>query len=186
MKIIVFQGNFPDKYKKTRHNIGFMLADILCEKHGGNWLEKSKFTAKIAEISIGDEKVILVKPQTFYNETGRSARQLCDFYKIDWSKDFLAVHDDLSLDFGVVRARLSGSDGGNNGLKSLINNLDSNFPRIKIGIANQFLESMNSADFVLANFSGAEQQQIDKIFAICEDFINKFIKNQLENDKKSI
>ena len=186
MKIILFQGNFPEKYAGTRHNVAFAFADFLAEKFGVKFVEKSKFQADLAEISLNDEKVLLVKPRTYYNETGFSARALCDFYKVDFRDDFLAIHDELSLDFGVVRTRKSGSDAGNNGLRSLISVFGKDFPRVKIGIANDFLAKMDSADFVLAKFSKAESEKLSQIFEVCESFVVDFSKDKSENIKKSI
>lgn len=186
MKIILFQGNFPEKYAGTRHNVAFAFADFLAEKFGAKFVEKAKFRADLAEFSLGGEKILLVKPRTYYNETGFSARALCDFYKVDFRNNFLAIHDDLALDFGVVRTRKSGSDAGNNGLKSLISVFGEDFPRIKIGIANDFLVKMDSADFVLAKFSKAESEKLPQIFEVCEGFVLDFSKNEFENSKKSI
>ena len=186
MKIILFQGNFPEKYAGTRHNVAFAFADFLAEKFGAKFVEKAKFRADLAEISLSGEKILLVKPRTYYNETGFSARALCDFYKVDFRDDFLAIHDDLSLDFGVVRTRKSGSDAGNNGLRSLISVFGKDFPRVKIGIANDFLAKMDSADFVLAKFSKAESEKLPQIFEICESFVVDFSKDKFENTKRSI
>lgn len=186
MKIILFQGNFPEKYAGTRHNVAFAFADFLAEKFGAKFVEKAKFRADLAEISLSGEKILLVKPRTYYNETGFSARALCDFYKVDFRNDFLAIHDDLALDFGVVRTRKSGSDAGNNGLKSLISVFGEDFSRIKIGIANDFLAKMDSADFVLAKFSKAESEKLPQIFEICESFVVDFSKDKFENTKRSI
>ncbi|MFZ2275777.1 MAG: aminoacyl-tRNA hydrolase [Candidatus Nanogingivalis sp.] len=186
MKIILFQGNFPEKYAGTRHNVAFAFADFLAEKFGAKFVEKAKFRADLAEISLSGEKILLVKPRTYYNETGFSARALCDFYKVDFRNDFLAIHDDSALDFGVVRTRKSGSDAGNNGLKSLISVFGKDFPRVKIGIANDFLAKMDSADFVLAKFSKAESEKLPQIFEICESFVVDFSKDKFENTKRSI
>ena len=186
MKIILFQGNFPEKYAGTRHNVAFAFADFLAEKFGAKFVEKAKFRADLAEISLSGEKILLVKPRTYYNETGFSARAFCDFYKVDFRSDFLAIHDDLALDFGVVRTRKSGSDAGNNGLKSLISTFGKDFPRIKIGIANDFLAKMDSADFVLAKFSKAESEKLPQIFEVCESFVDEFLKNEFSSHKISI
>lgn len=186
MKIILFQGNFPEKYSGTRHNAGFEFADYLAKKFNENFQEKPKFKAFIAEITLFSEKVLLVKPTTFYNETGFSARSICDFYKIDFRKDFLAIHDDLALDFGVVRVRKSGSSAGNNGLKSLISVFGEDFARIKIGIKNEFLPKNGAINFVLAKFSKNESEKLPQIFKICEDFVEEFAKDSLENNKRSI
>ena len=186
MKIILFQGNFPEKYSRTRHNIGFDFADFLAEKFGAKFQEKPKFKAFIAKITIFGEKVLLVKPTTFYNETGFSARAICDFYKIDFRKDFLAIHDDLALDFDVVCVRKSGSSAGNNGLKSLISVFGEDFARIKIGVKNEFLPKIGAMNFVLAKFSKSESEKLPQIFEICEDFVEEFAKDLLENNKRSI
>ena len=186
MKIILFQGNFPEKYTGTRHNVAFAFADFLAEKFGAKFAEKAKFRADLAEISLAGEKILLVKPRTYYNETGFSARALCDFYKVDFRNNFLAIHDDLALDFGVVRTRKSGSDAGNNGLKSLISVFGKDFSRIKIGIANDFLAKMDSADFVLAKFSKAESEKLPQIFEVCESFVDEFLKNEFSSHKISI
>ena len=186
MKVILFQGNFPAKYSGTRHNIGFEFADFLAKKFNAKFQEKPKFKAFIAEITLFGEKVLLVKPTTFYNETGFSAWAICDFYKIDFQKDFLAVHDDLALNFGTIRVRKSGSSAGNNGLKSLISVFGEDFPRIKIGIANDFLPTIGTMNFVLAKFSKSENEKLPQIFEVCEDFVEKFTKDSLENNKRSI
>ena len=186
MKIILFQGNFPEKYNGTRHNAGFEFADYLAKKTNAKFQEKPKFKAFIAEISLFDEKVLLVKPTTFYNETGFSARSICDFYKVDFRKDFLAVHDDLDLDFGTIRVRKSGSSAGNNGLKSLISVFGEDFARMKIGIKNEFLPKIGAMNFVLAKFSKNESEKLPQIFEICEDFVEDFAKDSLENNKRSI
>ena len=186
MKIILFQGNFPEKYNRTRHNIGFEFADFLAKKFNAKFQEKPKFKAFIAEISLFSEKVLLVKPTTFYNETGFSAQSICDFYKINFQKDFLAIHDDLDLDFGVVRVRKSGGSGGNNGLKSLISVFGEDFARIKIGIKNEFLPKIGAMNFVLAKFSKSESEKLHQIFGVCEDFVEEFAKDSLKNDKRSI
>jgi aminoacyl-tRNA hydrolase len=185
MKVILFQGNFPEKYNGTRHNLGFNFADYLAKKFNAKFQEKPKFKAFIAEILLFGEKVLLVKPTTFYNETGFSARAICDFYKVDFQKDFLAVHDDLDLDFGVVRVRKSGSSAGNNGLKSLISVFGEDFARMKIGVKNEFLSRVGAMNFVLAKFSKTESVQLSHIFEVCEDLIEKFAKDKLENCKVS-
>lgn len=186
MKIILFQGNFPEKYNGTRHNAGFEFADYLAKKFNAKFQEKPKFKAFIAEFSLFSEKILLVKPTTFYNETGFSACSICDFYKVDFRKDFLAIHDDLDLNFGVVRVRKSGSSAGNNGLKSLISVFGEDFARMKIGIKNEFLPRIGAMNFVLAKFSKSENEKLPQIFEICEDFVEEFAKNLLENDKRSI
>ncbi|MDO4872361.1 MAG: aminoacyl-tRNA hydrolase [bacterium] len=186
MKIILFQGNFPPEYQKTRHNIGFELADFLAQKNSVSFRKQEKFKAEIAEIVRNGEKTLLIKPLTFYNETGRTARAICDFYKVDWRQDLLVFHDDLDLEFGVIRARKKGSSAGNNGLKSIIANLDDEFARVKIGIKNELLARMNSADFVLSKFSQNEAKNLPQIFEKCEEFFEDFENGTFENHKISL
>lgn len=186
MKIILAQGNPGAKYNGSRHNVGFQLADILAESQGATFSTKTKFKAEIAEFSAKGEKILIVKPTTFYNETGFSARALCDFYKVDHRQDLLILHDDLSLPFGTIRTRQKGSDAGNNGLKSIIAHLDDEFPRIKIGIANLILTRSPQTDFVLNKFSLEEAKKLPEVFEICLGFIGDFLDDKFENLKKSI
>lgn len=186
MKIILAQGNFGIEYERTRHNIGFKFADFFAQKYSAVFYEKSKFKAEVAELNINGEKILIVKPKTFYNETGFSARTICDFYKVDHKKDLLVICDDLSLPFGTIRTRQKGSSAGNNGLKSLISHLDDEFARIKIGICNEKLSIIGSTNFVLAKFSSEESRKIDQIFSVCEDFTNSFINDNFSNHKCSI
>src|SRR5688572_22727546 len=105
MKVIFAQGNPGTQYTYTRHNVGFLLLDDFAKSKRAEFIKKSKFHADIAETSIDGEKVLLVKPTTFYNDTGQSARLLIDFYKLDPATDFLVIHDDLALPFGTIRTR---------------------------------------------------------------------------------
>ena len=143
MKIIVAQCNPGTQYARTRHNVGFIVVDELANAIGISWREQSKFRAYTTEATIFDEKVLFVKPTTFYNETGISARALIDFYKLDPKKDFLVIHDELALPFGAVRTREKGSDAGNNGIKSLNAHLGPDYARIRVGIWNDKRDLMN-------------------------------------------
>ena len=172
MKIIFAQGNPGQQYVTTRHNIGFMILDAFA--NGNSFTPKPKFFADIAELSIDREKVLLVKPQTFYNETGRSARAILDFYKLTPS-DLLALHDDLALPLGTLRVREKGSDAGNNGIKSLNSHLGPEYMRLRIGIYNELRDRIHDADFVLSNFTKDEASRIatditPKAIELIEDF----------------
>ncbi len=162
MKIIFAQGNPGPDYAQTRHNIGFIVLDTLAAKLEADWTNKPKFQALLTQVTIGNERVILVKPSTFYNETGVSARKLIDFYKLNSATDLLVVHDDLALPFGTIRVRAQGSDAGNNGIKSLNSHLGEDYTRIRIGILNEFHDKMGDTDFVISNFRNAEARQLKK------------------------
>jgi PTH1 family peptidyl-tRNA hydrolase len=156
MKVIFAQGNPGAQYKTTRHNVGFLVVDTIAEQHRADFIKRPKFHAEIAEVTIAGEKTLLVKPSTFYNETGQSARLITDFYKLSAKDDFLVIHDDLALPLGTIRVREKGSDAGNNGIKSLNAHLGANYSRIRVGIYNDLRDRIHDADFVLSNFTKAE------------------------------
>lgn len=162
MKLIFAQGNPEPEYAKIRHNVGFMVLNSIADEREAKWIEKSKFHAVITEVNIDNEKVLLVKPTTFYNETGPALRKIVDFYRIDTENDLLVIHDDLALPFGTIRIRKQGSDAGNNGIKSINAHIDQNYTRVKIGIYNELRDKMDDADFVLAKFSFDESKQLEK------------------------
>jgi PTH1 family peptidyl-tRNA hydrolase len=133
MKMIVGLGNPGSKYQTTKHNIGFVTVDEIAHRYNATF-NKSQFEADIAQFFIGTEKIMLVKPLTFMNESGRSVGPLMTYYGIT-EAELIVIYDDLDLEVGKIRLRQKGSAGGHNGVKSLIAHLGTNvFPRIKIGI----------------------------------------------------
>lgn len=180
MKVIFALGNPGLKYAHTRHNVGFLALDSFAAPHSAEFIHKPKFQADIAELTLAGEKVLLVKPATFYNETGNSARSLIDFYKLHPATDLLVVHDELALPFGVVRTRLNGSDAGNNGIKSLNTHLGANYPRIRVGIYNSLRNQTNDANFVLGNFSPEERDALPDILSHINFFIEQFLNGTFE------
>ena len=133
MKIIAGLGNPGAEYAKTRHNVGFMLIDALAAKLGvDDWREK--YDAMVLETRIGLEKVLLVKPLTYMNESGRAIGPLLSWYKLE-AEDLVVVHDDLDIPVGTIRIRKKGSAGGHNGIKSILSHVgDEHFARVRIGI----------------------------------------------------
>lgn len=186
MKIVFAQGNPGTQYATTRHNVGFIFADMLSKKWGIDFSPKSKFHADIAELTITGEKILIVKPTTFYNDTGLSARTLVDFYKLDPSTDFLVIHDDIALPFGTIRTREKGRDAGNNGVKSLNAHIGEHHKRIRIGIYQPLRDRMHDAEFVLGTFTKDEQNALPHIFTEIERFITAFTKDQLPLTKVTI
>jgi len=181
MKLIFAQGNPEPEHALSRHNVGFLILNTMATMHSTKWTNKTKFNALIAEITIDDEKVILAKPNTYYNETGASARKLIDFYKVNPETDFLVLHDDLALPFGTVRIRPQGGDAGNNGIKSINSHLDSQYTRIKIGISNDEVRSDDAA-FVLAKFTNEELANlIEKIIPHSVKLVVQFVNNSLQH-----
>lgn len=183
MKLILAQGNPGAQYAKTRHNVGFFMLDALAEKWGVTFSEKPKFNALIAETTREGEKVLLVKPLTFYNETGQTARKLTDFYKLAPETDVLVIYDELALPFGVIRTRPNGRDAGNNGIKSLNAHIGPNYHRIRVGVWSDIRDRQPDADFVLSQFSGDEKDVLGDVALHVEKFVNDFIANALEYTK---
>ena len=174
MKLIFAQGNPGTEYERTRHNVGFIILDELARAHGAAFQPKDKFKASIAETAINGEKVLLAKPQTFYNETGPSARAIVDFYKLDPSIDVLVIHDELALPFGTIRTREKGSDAGNNGIKSLNAHLGPDYKRIRFGIFNDQRQIMGDVSFVLGAFSTDEQDMLPELIKKTHQIIDEF------------
>lgn len=181
MKLILAQGNIGDNYKNTRHNVGFSIIDDIACNYQGIWTEKKAFRALVCELRIGGEKVLLIKPTTFYNLTGFTLKTIADFYKIDFKTDLLVLHDDLSLDFGIIKTRDTGSAGGNKGLQSVISQIGVDFRRIKIGINNDQRDLIAKSDFVLARFTKDEQQFLSDISNQVQILTQNFISNSFEN-----
>lgn len=187
MKLIFAQGNPGKDYSTTRHNVGFMVLDTLASNKNTSFTLKPKFHAEIAETTIAGEKVLLVKPQTYYNESGVSARTLVDFYKLQPASDLLVIHDELALPLGTIRIREKGSDAGNNGIKSLNNHLGPDYSRLRIGVSNELRERMNDADFVLGHFSKDERETLNAtIIPKVLELIEHFSADQLETASHKI
>ena len=133
MYLVLGLGNPGKEYKNTRHNVGFMALEKLAEDLRVD-LQKEKFQAIYGEGRIGSEKILLAKPLTFMNNSGQSARAICDFYKIP-PENVIVLYDDMNLSVGSIRIRPHGSDGGHNGIKSILYHLCSDrFPRVRFGV----------------------------------------------------
>ncbi|MGO3732436.1 MAG: aminoacyl-tRNA hydrolase [Vagococcus sp.] len=153
MKLIVGLGNPGAQYRETKHNVGFITLDELAYRENISF-NKHQFEADIAEYFVNGEKIILAKPQTFMNESGRSIRPLMDYYAID-VEDMLVIYDDLDLPIGKIRLRQKGSAGGHNGIKSLIAHIGTTeFNRIKVGI-DRPSRSQEVVSYVLSTFPKA-------------------------------
>ena len=158
--LVVFLGNPGLKYENTRHNAGFMTADALAKDKGVS-INRSKYKALTAECVIGDEKVLLMKPQTFMNLSGEAVAEAAKFYKIPPER-VLVVSDDVSLPIGKLRIRQKGSAGGHNGLKSIISLLGSDaFPRIKVGVGAPPHPDYDMADWVLSVFKNQDAADME-------------------------
>ncbi|MBR3329013.1 aminoacyl-tRNA hydrolase [Candidatus Saccharibacteria bacterium] len=172
MKLIVGLGNPGDRYNFTRHNSGFLALDFYFKVHGFSWENKPKFGAIWGRS--GD--VLFIKPQEFYNDSGRVVAEFIRFYKIKLS-DVLVICDNFDLEFGKIRYRSSGLAGGNNGLKSIDEILKtSDYPRLRIGTENTELrKKMGDIDFVLSKFTPEEKADLPKTLNEVAEKLDDFI-----------
>lgn len=159
MIIIAGLGNPEPKYDGTRHNVGFETLDVLAEKCGIS-LDTHKFNALFGRGTIGDQKVMLVKPLTYMNLSGESLRQITGYYKTEDMHRLIVISDDVELDVGVIRIRKGGSAGGHNGLKSIIEQLGSDgFVRVRVGVGKK-PAAYDMVRWVLGRFPKEEQDKM--------------------------
>ena len=180
MKLILGLGNPEEKFKNTRHNVGFRMLSEYGKEKDTEFSVKEKFRACVAELSVNGEKVLLAKPTTYYNLVGESARLITDFYKIA-PEDVLVIHDELALPFGTIRTRVGGSDAGNNGIKSMNQHLGTDTARIRVGVYNELRDRIDDADFVLSNFTKAEDQALVDLTIKTRKIIDDFIAGDFQH-----
>lgn len=162
MKLVVGLGNPGSRYADTRHNVGFVVLDRLAE---GGRAERfqSRFQAQVTDFREGEQKVVLVKPETFMNLSGRCVRQVVDFYQVPL-EDILVVCDDVNLPLGRLRARARGTHGGHNGLRDIQSHLGTtDYARLRIGVGAA--EGKDLVDHVLGRFAPSERKAIDEATA---------------------
>ena len=173
--LVVGLGNPTSKYENTRHNVGFMALDAIADRYGISVVSK-KHNALVGRGRIGDRDVMLAKPQTYMNCSGDSVREIVEYYKLDPKTDMLVIYDDISLEPGRLRIRLKGSAGGHNGVKDIIDWLDTDeFSRIKIGVGEK-PSGWDLKDHVLGHFAPDEKKEIDAVLKdvteACEIIVN--------------
>ena len=179
MKLVAGLGNVGANYSFTRHNAGFMVLDKWALIQGVSFSENKKLKCYLSKFKLNSEDIILIKPTTFMNLSGEAVRAVVDYYKIDIN-DVLIVYDDLSLELGKMRFRPNGSDGGHNGIKSVIKHLGTQqIARLKIGIGPQ--PPIPSEQFVLQNFY---KNQLDELKVVLKNAVEG-IEFYLDNDMQS-
>lgn len=175
MKVIVGLGNPGPQYAETRHNIGFLLVDLLAETY--NLQFRAKFQGLWTEGNVEGERLLLLKPQTFMNLSGRSVSELTNFYKVG-GDGLLIVQDDMDLPLGKIRLRDQGSAGGHNGIRSILAELGTEkFWRLKLGVGRPPRE-WDPARYVLSPFAEDELGQLDDLLGRAEKVANLWIKGQ--------
>lgn len=180
MKCIVGLGNPGRKYERTRHNIGFMVIEELLSRN--KWkLNNSKFNGKYSLEYYNDERIILLKPQTFMNLSGETVRRIIDYYQIKIEKT-LVIYDDLDLPTGKIRLREKGGHGGHNGVRSVIDQLNTkNFKRLRIGIGRP-VGPMPVVDYVLSPFSKNEREETKVSIKLAADACEFWLKSSSFSD----
>lgn len=161
--LVVGLGNVGQQYAKNRHNVGFMAVDRYRTSHElPEWIEKKDLRCYFSTGDVGGTRVILIKPTTLMNLSGEAVHAIQNFYKIA-DIDTLVVYDELDVTFGTIRARSGGGSAGHNGIKSLLQHTKDDIGRLRIGIGPKEPAQMDTADFVLQDFSTEQQASVDKI-----------------------
>lgn len=162
MKLIVGLGNPGLQYDKTRHNVGFMVVDALASRHAGGQIPRSRFNAVTIDAHIGAEKVLLMKPTTFMNLSGKAVGEAVRFFKLDPSEDLIVIVDDIALPVGHTRVRKNGGSGGHNGLSDIDRMLGGDaYMRVRLGVG-AVPKLMNQSDWVLSRFMSEEREDIER------------------------
>jgi peptidyl-tRNA hydrolase, PTH1 family len=162
--LVVGLGNPGDNYARTRHNLGFMVADLLAARLGAKFKAHKRSGAEVVSGRLAGRSVLLAKPRCFMNESGRQVGPLAKFYSVA-PADTIVIHDDLDLEFGRIRLKIGGGEGGHNGLRSVVAALGTkDFQRVRIGVGRP-PGRKDPAAFVLENFTAAERAEVP---AICE------------------
>lgn len=172
-------GNPGKKYEATKHNVGFLSVDLIAQKQGVK-IDRLKFKSLMADIKIEGSRCILMKPQTFMNNSGEAVRDAAHFYKIP-PRNIVIIFDDISLPLGQLRIRRKGSDGGHNGIKSIIYHLNSDdFPRIKIGIGGKPHPDYDLASWVLSGFDRSEIEPMKEAFSKATGAVDLIISGKID------
>ncbi|MFD7439522.1 aminoacyl-tRNA hydrolase [Streptomyces sp. NPDC059861] len=186
--LIVGLGNPGPEYAMNRHNVGFMVADLLAQRIGGRFKRAGKAQAQVVEGRIGppgpaSRRVILAKPMSFMNLSGGPVNALRDFYKVPLAQ-VVAIHDELDIDYGTLRLKLGGGDNGHNGLKSMTKTMGPDYHRVRFGIGRP-PGRMQVADFVLKDFSSAERKELDYFVDRAADGVECLLSEGLERAQSS-
>lgn len=181
--LIVGLGNPGPGYAANRHNVGFMVADLLAGRIGGSFKRAQKAQAQVLEGRVGpmgpgSRRVVLAKPLSFMNLSGGPVAGLRDFYKVP-TANIVAIHDELDIDYGTLRLKLGGGDNGHNGLKSMTKSMGPDYHRMRFGIGRP-PGRMQVADFVLKDFSTVERKELDFLVDRAADAVECLVTEGLE------
>ncbi|MGA7055074.1 MAG: aminoacyl-tRNA hydrolase [Mycobacterium sp.] len=183
--LVVGLGNPGENYARTRHNVGFMVADVLAARLGSKFKTHKRSGAEIVTGRLAGHAVVLAKPRCYMNESGRQVGPLANFYSVP-AADIIVVHDELDIDFGRIRLKLGGGEGGHNGLRSIATVLGTkDFQRVRIGIGRP-PGRKDPAAFVLENFSATERPEVPTICEQAADATDLLIELGLESAQNHV
>lgn len=178
MFVVVGLGNPGEQYARNRHNVGFQCVKYLADRYGLVF-DAKKHHARIASGTVRGQRVVLAKPGTFMNESGRSVAALVNWHKIDPQRELLVIYDDMDLPFGTLRLRADGSAGGQNGMKSIIGQLETQiFPRLRVGIGRPET-NRDPRNYVLENWTRDDVEQLPAMYARVADAVELWITDGL-------
>jgi len=182
--LVVGLGNPGPEYEATRHNAGFLVVEELARRHGGSFRSHKRARALVVETRVAGHRVVLVKPQTYMNESGRAIAPLRDFYRVDVGSMVL-VHDELDLPYGSLRLKLGGGDNGHNGLRSARQSLGSgDFYRVRFGIGRP-PGRMDPSAYVLRGFATAERTELALNVDRAADAVESLLTDGLERTQSA-
>ncbi len=179
MRLIIGLGNPEEKYIKTKHNIGFMVLEKIAKKRGVVFRSEPHYESKFAELGDLENRIKLIEPQTFMNNSGRAVIKCKDYWKVD-SEDIWVIHDDVDLEFGKVKIQFGCSSAGHNGIKSIIDKVGESFWRIRVGIGNDL--KIPTDDWVLMNFSESDSKKLNEIIDKVADSVIEFLSNKISEE----
>ena len=183
--VIAGLGNPGSKYRNTRHNIGFALVDQLAAKYGAAWKHEARFEAEVAVIQHDERKLMLLKPQTFMNASGRSLGISLRYRKLS-VESMLVIYDDLTLDLGRIKLSVNGSAGGHNGIADILTQVGAGFARFRVGIGAKPHKEMDLSDYVLSKFSKDEQTILADRSQIFLDHLHLILNQGIESSMNTI
>ena len=184
IRLIVGLGNPGEKHEQTRHNAGFWFVDSLARREGATFKLESKFKGEVAYFSCQGEKIWLLKPQTYMNDSGESLRPFCDFYKITSDQVFVA-HDEIDLPNGEVKIKWAGGHGGHNGLRSIFAHLSKNIWRLRIGVGHPGHKDQ-VVNYVLKRINQHDRDEIDNAIIDAMNVIEECIAGEMESAMKDL
>ncbi|MEZ0051480.1 PTH1 family peptidyl-tRNA hydrolase [Mycobacterium sp. MAA66] len=183
--LVVGLGNPGPRYETTRHNVGFLVADILADRIGAGFKVHKKSGAEVTTGRLGGRSVVLAKPRTFMNESGRHVGPLAKFYSVA-PADVVVIHDELDIDFGRIRLKFGGGEGGHNGLRSIASALGTkDFQRVRIGVGRP-PGRQDPAAFVLENFNSKERPELGTILEQAADATELLLQHGVEAAQNTV